>query len=475
MSTIRAPAVAGFFYPEGAKALATALDGYLAEVEAEAENAPPPKAIIVPHAGYVYSAAIAASAYARLKQAAATIERVVMLGPCHRVPVRGLAAPAVTAFRTPLGEVPLDRAAINAVASLPQVQLRDDAHAGEHCLEVQLPFLQSILDRFTLVPLVVGDASAAAVSEVLEQLWGGPETLIVISSDLSHYHDYLTAQRMDMAAAEAIEALDGGRLDPEQACGRLPIAGLLESARRHGLVAERLDLGNSGDTAGPREQVVGYGAWAFTEAEHEDTEAEGESSESNADRRSRRLLRAAAAALRYGVRYGHAPPIDTKKGLPDLRDHAATFVTLRRNGQLRGCVGSVAPVRPLFADVMHNAYGSGFRDGRFPALTQQELAGLRVSISVLSPFSTLPFGDEADLLRKLRPGIDGLLLENGSKRGLFLPQVWAQIDEPADFLDHLKDKAGISGPLHPSSDRASRFTVESLGDRTVAPFMRKPA
>lgn len=189
-------------------------------------------------------------------------------------------------------------------------------------------------------------------------------------------------------------------------------------------------------------------------------------------RNTQRLLRAGAAALRYGVRYGHAPRVDAAKGPPDLQRPAATFVTLKRNGRLRGCVGSVAPVRPLFADVVCNAYGSAFRDNRFPPLTRHELPGLRISISLLSAFSTLAFDDEDDLLRKLQPGTDGLLLESGAGRGLFLPQVWAQIQTPAAFLDHLKDKAGIAGALHPSSARVSRFTVESLGDRAVAPYRR---
>jgi len=467
MSTVRVPAVAGLFYPDGTRALAAAVERYLASVPAAA--APSPKALIVPHAGYVYSGPIAASAYARLKPAAAAVERVVLLGPCHRVAIRGLAAPTVDAFRTPLGEVPLDRAAIDALASLPQVVLRDDAHAGEHSLEVQLPFLQSVLDRFTLVPLAVGDASPSEVAEVLERLWGGSETLIVISSDLSHYHDYATAQRIDSAAADAIEALDGGRLGRDQACGCLPIAGLLNCARRHALAAERLDLRNSGDTAGPRDQVVGYGAWAFVDRDAKCTDAIGSAAGLSAGS-GHRLLRAAAAALRYAIRYGRAPRVDAGRHSPELRRPAATFVTLKRNGRLRGCVGSITPTRPLLADVMHNAYGSAFRDTRFPPLARDELSDLQVSLSLLSPFSPVAFRDEDDLLRQLRPGRDGLLLENGASRGLFLPQVWEQLRSPTDFLDHLKDKAGINGRLHPSSDRASRFTVASLGGCSVAPF-----
>ena len=468
MSTVRTPAVAGLFYPERAQTLSAAVGRYLAD--APMPNAQPPKALIVPHAGYIYSGPVAAPAYSRLRGAARTIERVVMLGPCHRVPVRGLAAPTMTEFRTPIGDVVLDRAAIDDILSLPQVTLRDDAHADEHCLEVQLPFLQTVLERFTLVPLVVGAATAQEVAEVLDRLWGGPETLIVISSDLSHYHDYATAQRMDLAAAEAIEAFDGARLDQDQACGRLPIAGFLDSARRHGLSAERLDLRNSGDTAGPRDKVVGYGAWAFVDSADIAAKAESGNRESDVVGSSGRLLRAAAAALRYGVRYGRAPRIDPERGPPELRKPAATFVTLKHDDRLRGCVGSVAPVRPLLADVVHNAYGSAFRDNRFPALASDELSGLRVSISVLSPYTVVNFDDEADLLGKLRRGRDGLLLESGARRSLFLPQVWTQLDSPAAFLDHLKDKAGINRPLHPSSDRVSRFTVQSLGSCAVAPF-----
>jgi hypothetical protein len=191
------------------------------------------------------------------------VHRVVLLGPAHRVAFRGLAASSATAFRTPLGDIPLDAAALESLRALPQVRVLDQAHALEHSLEVQLPFLQTVLKDFALVPLVVGDATYAEVAEVLEKLWGGAETLIVISSDLSHYHDYATAQRMDTATSQAIAALQPERIDYENACGRTPVGGLLTAARAHGLHAEIVDLRNSGDTAGPRDQVVGYGAYVL--------------------------------------------------------------------------------------------------------------------------------------------------------------------------------------------------------------------
>ena len=262
MAQIREAAVAGQFYPGSARELENTVRQYLSD--AAAEPGPPPKALIVPHAGYIYSGPVAASAYARLAPYRATITRVVLLGPCHRVPLRGLALSGADAFRTPLGDVPLDHEAV-AGLDLTSVEVFDRTHAFEHSLEVHLPFLQMLLDEFKLVPMVVGDAAPDTVAEVLDALWGGPETLIVISSDLSHYLDYESAKKRDAATCEAIEKFDAGRIGPEDACGCYPVGGLLELARRRGMKVETLDLRNSGDTAGPMGQVVGYGAWMFLE------------------------------------------------------------------------------------------------------------------------------------------------------------------------------------------------------------------
>ena len=260
--SVRQPAVSGLFYPDDAETLRRSVSHYLAEAP-EASSEEVPKAIIVPHAGYIYSAPVAAQVYARLAKARATIRRVVLLGPSHRVPFYGLAATGAAYYRTPLGDIPIDREGVSKALELSQVTMLDAAHANEHSLEVQLPFLQLLLDEFQLIPLVVGDATAEAVAEVLETLWGGPETLIVISSDLSHYHDYDTARRMDRATSESIVTLHPERLGYEDACGRIPVSGLLLLARQQGLTGELVDLRNSGDTAGDKQRVVGYGAYAF--------------------------------------------------------------------------------------------------------------------------------------------------------------------------------------------------------------------
>jgi hypothetical protein len=257
---VRPPAVAGQFYPREARALDAAVRECV-PVPASAGRVP--KAIIVPHAGYEYSGPVAGSAYALLHPGRAALTRVVLAGPSHRVAFHGVAVPSQASFSTPLGNVPIDREAVDRLLVLPQVSVMDEAHAGEHSLEVHLPFLQVTLAAFTLVPIVTGDASAADVGEVLDALWGGPETLVVVSSDLSHYHDFETARRLDARTSAAIESLRGEDITETDACGAVPVRGLLQVARCRGLRARVLDVRNSGDTAGPRDLVVGYGAYAF--------------------------------------------------------------------------------------------------------------------------------------------------------------------------------------------------------------------
>ena len=261
---VRPPAVAGMFYTGDAQALASEVATMLAEAHPSAIH---PKAVIVPHAGYIYSGPIAAQAYALLAPLHDRISRVVMFGPAHRVPVRGLALPdaATMAFATPLGNVPLDQTAMKQALTLPQVCVSNAAHAMEHSLEVQLPFLQGVLDDFSLVPFLVGDADGHEVAEVIDLLWGGAETLIVISSDLSHYLPYAAAQQKDRGTIDGILHLTP-LTEFEQACGAIGINGMIEVARRRGLAPRLLDLRNSGDTAGDRSRVVGYAAVSFVEA-----------------------------------------------------------------------------------------------------------------------------------------------------------------------------------------------------------------
>ena len=260
MNNIRLPVVAGSFYPEQPEILKAMISEYLQQ---EAPALKVPQAIIVPHAGYIYSGEIAASAYARLQPRQSSIKHVVLLGPSHKVGFTGLALSHADAFRTPLGDIPLDAEAIASIIHFPFVEYREQAHLLEHSLEVQLPFLQMTLDSFKLLPIVAGDCPAELIEELLELFYGQDDTLIVISSDLSHFHDYQTAQRLDKQTSRLIEQLEYQLLDYDSACGRVPVSGLMVLAKKKSLQIETIDLRNSGDTAGNKSRVVGYGAYVI--------------------------------------------------------------------------------------------------------------------------------------------------------------------------------------------------------------------
>jgi AmmeMemoRadiSam system protein B/AmmeMemoRadiSam system protein A len=446
MPSTRAAAVAGHFYPADAAALREQVARCLEQADTDDERERPPKLLVVPHAGYVYSGEIAAQAYALLARWRERITRVVLLGPVHRVPVRGLAAPTVAAFQTPLGRVPIDRAALADLRDLPQVVRDDFAHAPEHSLEVQLPFLQSVLADFALLPLAVGDASPDEVAAVLERVWGGDETLIVISSDLSHYLPYAQAQLRDGQTVQRMLRLDT-TLGTHDACGALALNGALLAAQHHGLVAQLLDVRNSGDTAGDPARVVGYAALAF-DTPSADAAALGEA-----------LLAAARNAI-ASVLECPAVPEPTHAA---LARPGACFVTLHDTaGELRGCKGRIDPERSLLEDVRANAESAAFDDARFARLTCDDWAGLTIEVSVLGALRPLRAHREAEALRALRPGVDGLVLDWGEHRGTLLPQVWQQLPTPREFLQALKHKAGLARDFWAPDVRLMRFTVRKF-------------
>jgi len=452
-SSRRQAAVAGMFYPSAPDALTAEVERHMRPALGRLpSDAPLPKALIAPHAGYVYSGPIAASAYAQVAPLRGKVRRVVLLGPSHRVAFDGLAVPSVDAFETPLGPVAIDRGAIESIRRLPGVAELDRAHAPEHSLEVHLPFLTRALGDYGLVPIVVGQAAPDSIAAVLETLWGGPETLIVISSDLSHFHDYATAAARDGRTAAAIETLALERIEGGDACGARPIAGLLAQARRRDLRVTTLDLRNSGDTAGGRDRVVGYGAWSVTEG--------GESRLTGAGRRM--LLTVAARAIRNGVSVGRRPEVRLGGFARELQCQRGAFVTLTLDGRLRGCIGTPLARQTLVEDIAWNAYSAAFEDPRFQKLTAAEFPRLNLSVSVLGAPSRLEFGSEAELLGRIRPGVDGLILAAAGRRGLFLPQVWEQIPAPGDFLRRLKAKAGLAPDFWSDEVTVQRFTTETF-------------
>jgi AmmeMemoRadiSam system protein B/AmmeMemoRadiSam system protein A len=467
MALIRAAAVAGTFYSDNPEVLKADIDGFLKEAQikhAPNEDETPPKALVAPHAGYIYSGAVAASAYIKLLPIKEQIKRVILLGPAHRVPVGGLALCSADYYETPLGRVPLDKALSKKISKLPQVFTFDDTHLQEHSLEVHVPFLQTILNDFTLLPLVVGQASAREVAEVLESVWGSDETLIVISTDLSHFLDYENCNKLDSETVDAIEKMDVHRINGNQACGRIPLKGMLDVARHKGMEITTLDVRNSGDTAGTKDRVVGYGSWMlFGGNQPSEYEIFAGKMKAVLDQYGTTLLKLAAASIKRGVGHNPPPNIDLKSFPASLQIDGAAFVTIEKDGgNLRGCIGSLQAHQPLIKDITDNAYKAAFSDPRFPRVEESELKDLSLHISVLSPSFEIDFEDQQDLLNQLRPHKDGLIIQDGSRRALFLPSVWEKLPEKEQFLGHLKLKAGMSADHWSGSFQAWRFITEGV-------------
>ena len=384
MTHLRPAAVAGAFYPGDAGQLSRTLDDLLAEARRHTPpKAPPPKAIIAPHAGYVYSGPVAARAYARLAPLAGRVTRVVLL----------------------------------------------------------------------------------------DHLWGGPETLIVVSTDLSHYLDYDTGRRFDADTRTAIETLDAAALSYDRACGRTPMGGLLLAARARGLSIETLDVRSSGDTAGPRDRVVGYGAWALVEPQA-DGSAAATAAEAAPDpetaieamlaRHGADLIALARHSIENGLAHGEPLAVDPATVAEPLRHNGACFVTLTVDGALRGCIGSPQAWRPLAQDVAENAWRSAFHDPRFPPVSAREWPAVAVALSVLTPPQPFPVRDEDDLVARLRPDVDGLILGEHGARGLFLPAVWETLPDPREFVRALKRKAGLPPGHWSDAITLERFAAKSV-------------
>lgn len=458
MLTIRPAAVAGTFYPDDPHRLRAEVEQAIAAHRCPGGPAvratPPPKAVVAPHAGYRYSGVVAGAAYAALAPLRGTVRRVVVLGPAHRLAFDGVAVPTVDAFSTPLGRARVDSSLRAAALGSPAAVADDAPHAGEHSLEVHLPFVQVVFGPDTTVlPIAVGRASAGDVADVLERVWGDETTAVVASSDLSHYHPYDEAVTRDDRTEERVLDLDLEGLTGHDACGVRPVAGLLTVARRLGLDILTLSRLNSGDTPqGDRSRVVGYGAWALRVR---DLGALAPDEEDAA-------FAHAWASVRARLR-GDAP-LPTPVG-GRLGQRQGCFVTLHHRGELRGCIGTLEHRTALGDAVGRYAAAAAFDDRRFAPLTEAELAGLEMDISLLGPIERVLVDSEAQLCEQLRPGTDGLVLTSGGRRGTLLPGVWEQVRSPVDFVRGVKAKAGLAADAWPDDLVAHRYTASSVGPR----------
>lgn len=481
--TIREPAVAGLFYEADTASLAKQVDRYL--------NSAPPRPIsdvrglISPHAGYPFSGPVAAYGYRLLR--GADINTVIVLAPSHYAVFSGAALQEGEGFRTPLGLVEISPRAESLAGKAPFVVEKgamferppwwrsssktppppshETPHTWEHALEVQIPFLQRTLDDFRIIPVVMGKVDAESVAEALLPILD-EKTLVVASTDLSHYHDYHEANRRDGAACEAILALDAGRFSQEEACGSGPVLVLMSLARRLGWKPELLDYRNSGDTEGNKSQVVGYAAIVFhAPKKQEETgrdKMKGASHPSGIvepcyDPAQRRLLLdLARRTIVDAVEQRSYPRIDPESIPEGLKEDRSCFVTLTKSGTLRGCIGGLSATEPLWMAVMHMARAAALEDTRFQPVGSDELSDLHVEISILSSPEKLEYASSGELLGKLRPGVDGVILKSGWRRATFLPQVWDQLPSKEEFLSRLCSKAG----LNPDAWEKGRLEVE---------------
>ncbi len=455
---MRPAAVAGSFYPARKAELVTMVDKMLARaVELGAESgdigsATVPKALIVPHAGYQYSGETAASAYATILAARSRIRRVVLLGPAHRVRVQGVAMSGADNFLTPLGQIPLDTAMIRqSVSRFPFVSINNDSHREEHSLETQLPFIQRCLGNVSLVPFLIGDATPEQVAQCLEFLWGNDDTLILVSSDLSHFLPYDEARRIDRFTSRAIVNLSPDPITSRHACGQVGIRALLQIAKNRNLGVRQLDQRNSGDTAGPRDQVVGYGGYGFYPGCN------------RFDHRQRsELTRSAWSAIDGGFGHREYYPPSLKNYAALFSEPAASFVTLTTTeGELRGCMGDLSGTEPLLHSVSHNAFKAAYSDPRFKPLTVKERQQTRLEVSVLSQWRRIEGDNEEEIVSRVRPFIDGLILIEDQRRATFLPSVWKAIPVPEDFLLQLKCKAGLETNYWSDTIEVRSYTTES--------------
>ena len=430
---VRPAAVAGMFYPGAPDELRQTVRTFLKD----ARGAKVPgkiRGLVSPHAGYIYSGIVAAAGY---RQIDPSIQTVILLGPSHRVPLRGASIAEVQAYRTPLGEVRLARLASTLLGS-PGFECVPEAHRLEHGLEVQLPFLQVTLKKFEIVPILTNSSDPEALATTLAP-YIGVDTLVVASSDLSHYYSYETAIGLDRICTTAISTCNVSDMPLCEACGKQAVLTLMHIARIKGWQGVLTDYRNSGDTSGGKNRVVGYASIAFVD--RKETTMTMKETLSTQDREA--LLKLARSAIEARL-VKRAKVVRPRQVSSVLKESRGCFVTLHKHGRLRGCIGTIEPICSLLECVERSAQSAAFDDPRFPPLKADELKEIDIETSVLSVPKPLGFANGEELKRKLEPNVHGVILSRGGHRSTFLPQVWRQLPDKEQFLEHLCLKGGMS-------------------------------
>ncbi len=467
INPIRENAVAGLFYPANVYQLEKDIDNYLQHVTSTLSNRP--KIMIVPHAGYKYSAQVAAHAYKRLIPYKNQIKNVFLLGPSHYEFVDGVALSPAKQFNTPLGNVNTNTKITSDLLNNKNLfKLSAKAHKNEHALEVQIPFLQKTLENFTIIPMLYGKSNPKFIAEALAPYLKKNNSILIISADLSHYLDYETARNIDEDTAKKIN--NSVDVNHHQSCGATAVNTAIALAKDFGLIPHLLNMANSGDVTGDKSKVVGYGSWIYDEP-NEKLELKGIDLEQyhlqNFARHNKRdLVKIVKKSLNLAVKQQETyyPSRDEFENV--LFDKGASFVTLYKNNKLRGCIGSLYPSKAIAVDLADNTYAAALKDTRFKPLTMNELEDISFTISLLTNFEPIEFKSYDELLSLIKPNIDGIFIKDGQREGLFLPSVWKDIPNKDEFITNLKIKAGLSPSYWSEKIQVFRFrTVEINNDK----------
>ncbi len=464
-SSIRHPVVAGYFYPSNPQKLEAMVRDFLSVPKQPLGGRV--AGLIAPHAGYVYSGPVAGVAYSQVKDE--HYDTVIVLAPSHAVAFHGISIDNVSLYETPLGTIKVSKKAGRLRDSLDFADSIPEAHAREHSLEVHLPFLQVALEGdWELVPIIIGELSpqekdelAMALSEVIDE-----NTLVVASTDMTHYEPDNIARALDNETLEAIASLDHEFVDshPMRLCGHAPVSVLLRLARTEGWEPVVLGYATSGDTSGDRSSVVGYGAVAFVQPGATSNEAgEAATNQELSPGEGQKLVEIARRAIEDKILNNRIYEPSPEELSPKLKEKRGAFVTLTKNGELRGCIGHIYPVEPLYLAVRDNAIAAALEDPRFPPVSPEELDDIDIEVSVLTVPEPVPGETQQEKYENIRPGIDGIVLERGWKKATFLPQVWEQLPDKDEFLAHLCLKAGMEPDCWKDpKTRILRYTVQAF-------------
>ena len=446
ITKIKPPSVAGTFY----NADKTLLEKQIAEFKKNSINMynTPTRAVIVPHAGLIYSGKLA---YEGISQLDKNIKNIFIFAPAHRVAIEGLGTTSYDAWQTPLGNIKVNRTIVNELISNYGVKITDDALAPEHAIEVELPFIQTDFKDIKIIPILMGRVDYDKVYRIIKHYYKNPENGFIISSDLSHYLPDATAKKVDLYTAQHIEAGITDNFTHELACGATGILGLMKFADENNYNLIRIDMSNSGYTSFDKGRVVGYGCWFLYE---------GERNKFIKDAYSDYILKLCRESIKTKA-------VDrTKLVFPQvLSEYGAVFVTLEKNGNLRGCIGSILPQRPLIDDIILNSQNAAYSDPRFKPVNKNEIDDLSIAVSLLTVPKPMKFKNEADLLNQIRPNIDGIIIKDGNYQAVYLPSVWELIPDKKEFLNSLKVKAGMSPTHFSKSFEAYRFESEYIKEK----------